>query len=311
MANYSVTAIIVFIVITLLYFIASVLIPNKNVSNVLTAIYYLLIFGSQIGIVLIATKQRCGSYMLGTTLQYGIIPWLVIFGGFVTFLHFFPGWKAPFSNTFGYFVTYLMGVKTIFNKLLKSDFKSSDPKLNKIMQDVYQDKAMLINESTPNNFEKIAQVQRGGADVLLNESSNKLLKPDFESSDLKLNKIMQDVYQDKAMLINEFTPNNFEKAINDLAPIMNSDVVQNNKVNWRNDALKTLEKLVVVKDEVSRFIWYVLIGTLITSMSNLGIMSHSCNYSVQQMESDIDKGIDTAMLEVGKKIGSMTYNVRD
>ena len=96
MANYSVTAIIVFIVITLLYFIASVLIPNKNASNVLTAIYYLLIFGSQIGIVLIATKQRCGSYMLGTTLQYGIIPWLVIFGGFVTFFTFFSWMESTF-----------------------------------------------------------------------------------------------------------------------------------------------------------------------------------------------------------------------
>jgi len=256
MANYSVTAIIVFIVITLLYFIASVLIPNKGSSKVLTAIYYLLIFGSQIGIILIATKQKCGSYMLGTTLQYGIIPWLVIFGGLMGLLYAFPGWKAPFSNTFGYFVTYLMGVKTVFNKLLKSDFKSSDPKLNKIMQDVYQDKAMLINELTPNNF---------------------------------------------------------EKAINQLSPIMNSSVVSNNKINWGNDTLKTLKKLVLIKDEVSRFIWYVLIGTLITSMSNLGVMSQPCNLSVQQMETSVarQQAAAAAATEADNNKKPQTYNIRD
>jgi len=256
MANYSVTAIIIFIVITILYFISYVLTPNKKVSKVLTIIYYFLIFGSQISIVLLATKQQCGEYQLGTALQYGIIPWIVIFGGLVALLHVFPGWKAPFSNTFGYFVTYLMGIKTVFNKILKSDFKSSN---------------------------------------------------------IKLNKIMQDVYQDKAMLINEITPNNFEKAITELSPIMNSSVVTNNKINWGNDALKTLKKLVIVKDEVSRFIWYVLIGTLITSMSNLGIMAQPCNHSVKQMEANVanHQTKTAAAAETSKNKIPQTYNIRD
>jgi hypothetical protein len=37
-----------------------------------------------------------------------LIPWLMLFGVLHLFLMIFPGWMAPFANTFGYLVAKLM-----------------------------------------------------------------------------------------------------------------------------------------------------------------------------------------------------------
>ena len=62
-------------------------------------------------------KEKCGSMQLMPAVIYTIIPNLFIFGGLLMALMFFPGWKAPFSNTIGYVITTLMNIKTTFNNI--------------------------------------------------------------------------------------------------------------------------------------------------------------------------------------------------
>ena len=59
-----------------------------------------------------------------------------------------PGWKAPFSNTLGYLIVWLSGVNNSFYKILKQDNNE-----NKLLQMVYKDPSIMINEITPENFD--------------------------------------------------------------------------------------------------------------------------------------------------------------
>jgi len=142
--------ILFFVLITLLYLVV-IYIQGEN--NGLTMIYYVLILTTQITFVYLTSKSLCGTPQLYAIFLWGILPWVFIFLVINILLKISPGWKSPFSNTFGYGIVSLMGVKDALNTILKSNFKSSDNGLNKIAVKMYQDKSLLINEMTPVNFD--------------------------------------------------------------------------------------------------------------------------------------------------------------
>jgi len=122
-------------------------------NNGLTMIYYALILTTQLTFVYLTSKSLCGTPQLKSIFLWGFIPWIFIFLVINVIIKIAPGWKSPFSNTFGYGIISLMGIKDTMNNLLKSNFKSSNPGLNKIAEKMYQDQSLLVNEITPVNFE--------------------------------------------------------------------------------------------------------------------------------------------------------------
>ena len=69
---------------------------------------------------------------LTTKDNFGIIfvslaPWVFILGGLVVMLQYFPGWKAPFAETFGYLAVSSSKNQQLLSKLLpeKSKFRSN------------------------------------------------------------------------------------------------------------------------------------------------------------------------------------------
>jgi len=142
--------ILIFLIITLLYLVV-VYIQGEN--NGLTMIYYALILTTQLTFVYLTSKSLCGTPQLKSIFLWGFIPWIFIFLVINVIIKIAPGWKSPFSNTFGYGIISLMGIKDTMNNLLKSNFKSSNPGLNKIAEKMYQDQSLLVNEITPVNFE--------------------------------------------------------------------------------------------------------------------------------------------------------------
>ena len=120
--NNSLLAIIIFSVLTLLYFVAKYYLtnitgdPNSSSSTylkIISLLYYALILGSQVIINFNALKSICGNSNMGSALMVTIIPWVFIFGIMNVVLMMFPSWKSPFSNTFGYLATRLAGVRTL------------------------------------------------------------------------------------------------------------------------------------------------------------------------------------------------------
>ena len=93
-----------------------------------------------------------------TTILATFLPWIGIFFTINVLLLIFPGWKAPFSNTLGYLIAYLAGVKTAFVKMLKtpeSIDKSdiNDKALLKSIEYIYSDTSTMINELNTVNFQ--------------------------------------------------------------------------------------------------------------------------------------------------------------
>jgi hypothetical protein len=213
-----------FVLTTIIYFVVHYFINEKQ-HKIINYIYYGLTIATQLIIIYFQSKELCGTPQLSSVFIWGLIPWFFLFFGLIVLLKVFPGWKSPFSNTIGYLFTKILGITSLFNSLLKTNYKSTDAGLNKIMQNVYEDQSVLINEITPTNF-----------DVAIEK-----LKPIFNT--------------------------------------LSSDYSTN---------IAKLKKMVLLKDEVSRFIWYVLTGGLVVSLSNMGITTSRCEKDVGQVKKEME-----------------------
>tara|TARA_Y100000780_G_C13694333_1_gene420830 strand:- start:6539 stop:7285 length:747 start_codon:yes stop_codon:yes gene_type:complete len=239
----------IFILLTILYLIVVYINGESIVASV---IYYCILLISQLFFTFLASKKLCGTAQISSVFVWGLVPWVFIFFSMNILLLLFPGWKSPFSNTFGYGIVHLLGVSDILNNLLKSKFTSKDSGLNKIAEKIYEDKSILINEFTPLNF----------------ETSIQKLKPLLDTS--------------------------------------NKDYKSN---------LDAFKKMVRLKDEISRGIWYLLTGILTLSVSNMGLVSSSCNKSSEQIKEEVskyhEKTIQEQREEQEQKSKQTIYKVRD
>lgn len=222
--NLASTSMNMFIILTIIYFVVHYYI-SKDQKKIVDYIYYLFTITFQLVIVFMYSKQICGTPQIKSVFIWGLIPWFFIFFGIVTLLKVFPGWKSPFSNTFGYAITKLMGISSLFNSLLKNNYNISDSSMGKIMQNIYQDESLLINELNPSNFDSAIQK----------------LKPIFDT-----------------------------------------------KSSGYALGIEKLRKMVLLKDEVSRFIWYLFTGGLVVSLSNMGITTTKCQRDVSQVRKEMD-----------------------
>lgn len=171
--------------------------------------YYDLVFFSLVVLFLYfinveIMKERCGIYT--AIILPTIIPWLCIFLPFMMLLQYFPEWKTPFSNTFGYLIVYLTGGVRTIEKVLVS-----------------QDKLALI-------------------------------------------------YQSPSLLINQFTYDGFETeaAENYSGMFQLSDV----------EAVNAFKNILLLKEIVSIWIWYMLIASITISTSYIMLMNSECTKTV-------------------------------
>jgi len=104
-------------------------------------------------------QSKCSSPM--PVFRATFLPWTLIFGSTLIALSFFPDWKKPFSNTFGYLVARIVGgTKTLLELLIP----------NEPLQYVYEDPSLLLNQFTTTNFETMFASMKG---VLLEDESKK------------------------------------------------------------------------------------------------------------------------------------------
>ena len=121
---------------------------NKSLGIALGICYLIIMILLQISSNMANAKEKCGGTpQTIAAINYTIIPNLFIFGALLMVMMFFPGWKAPFSNTIGYLCVMGAGIKETFTNILKTDSN------NKLLKMVYRDPSMMINEMTPENFD--------------------------------------------------------------------------------------------------------------------------------------------------------------
>ena len=116
---------------------------SKSLGIVMTIVYLAIMIMIQFSANYTNAKEKCGGTpQLVPAINYTVIPNLIIFGSLLMAMMFFPGWKAPFSNTIGYCIIRLLNVKTVFTNMIVEDSN------NKLLKMVYRDPSMMINEIT-------------------------------------------------------------------------------------------------------------------------------------------------------------------
>lgn len=153
---------------------------QSSIAAIITFMYILMVAGMQFYVNFDYIKQKCGGKGdYGTAFFNTIMPFLLIFVVIFMILRTFPSWKSPFSNTFGYLLARLMGVKTLLlDNILKPSIVSKDfdtientdnisSSLQKSLTMIYEDPSLLINSLTPSNMrdftENSKELFRAGA----------------------------------------------------------------------------------------------------------------------------------------------------
>lgn len=246
-------SLILFVVFTLIYFIYRYFKFNQTSFKIVTAIYFLSVIASQFIINISLTKELCGESSYGNAFLYTFIPWVVIFGLLNIALMMFPGWKAPFSNTFGYLVVKAAGIRSLLtNNILKQKYKGS---------------STLSEKGISNSI--------------------------------------NDIYSDPSILINQVTPDTFDSFWKRMSPLL-----KGGSNLYRNK----LKQLIVLKDLVGEFFWYLLTGMLVCSMSYNSILNQGCDVSVKEMQKrhrQYEEDIKKKQKEDQSKKPQRIYNVTD
>lgn len=234
-----------FMLITTIYFVLKYFLiekhrnkDKKTLAMGLTFLYILIAIGSQVFTNVSNNTEICGNNnKVFITILYTVIPNILIFFLIITLLKIFPSWNMPFSNTFGYLFTLLpmFKLQNTFNEILKS------------------------------------------------ESGNKLI---------------QKIYEDKSLMINEITPNNFELFISKLKQ---SNLV---KESVDNDVMDKLYRAIVIKQSIGNYIWYILSGLLVITTSYNSVMNVKCSQTSEQMDENQGK-----MAEKMKKLSKMNEKI--
>ena len=237
---------LIFTIATILYFVCKYYITTDGYIRILIGAYITIILVSQFFVNVSHLSTLCvGKNNLGTATLVTVIPWFIIFGSVVVLLQAFPGWKEPFSNTFGYGVVKLMGINATLTNLL--------------------------------------------------EKSNGVLDANI------LNKI----YSNPSLLINQFTVTNFDDAVN--------KVFKKGFGNGDVDMIK-FKKLIQIKDYVSEFVWYILSGFLVTTVSYNTIATTGCSNSVSEMKKrhdDYEKDVKEKITATKTTPAPRQYYIRD
>jgi hypothetical protein len=110
-------------------------------------IFFVAVLGTMFLIYSAVMRERCGDIALGPLLSATLVPWTVMLGGTMIVLYFLPGWKQPFSNTFGYMVVLFPKIQAT-NKLVKM-FADSQKSSIKLIQD---NPSLMLNEFAGSTF---------------------------------------------------------------------------------------------------------------------------------------------------------------
>ena len=156
-----------FVIILCLYYS---FIRRKEFDFTFVFFFYLVILCSQFSTNAFTVYDKCqGSDNLGDAFSITFMPWFFIFGVLYAVLLFAPpaiseGLKAPFSNVIGYFLVSGEANELLNNLLVDPNVSKSletSQEANKtqlittsqVILKILGNKAILINEITPSNFE--------------------------------------------------------------------------------------------------------------------------------------------------------------
>lgn len=140
---------------------------KMNLDTVFFVVVLLLMYGMNVGI----QKSKCSSTN-SAVFTATFLPWCLMFGPLLVCLHFFPEWKKPFSNTFGYLLARVAGGNKALTDVLIPD---------KPLHYVYEDPSLMLNQFTTSNFDEVYASLK---DVLQDSEKKEVLRNIVRLKDL-------------------------------------------------------------------------------------------------------------------------------
>ena len=284
---------IVFILTTILYFVS--IKPEVKYDTLETpqslkglAIYALIILLTQFGLNVSAIIEKCGgsaSQNIGVAALFTFLPWTLIFGIVLAVLIAFPGFKSAFSDVIGYFYisdkahilfSEMLAIKgDVANKIesLPTSEKTAASSTADALIKLCGNMGILINQIVPSNFNDYWQ----------------LLQPLMKPAEMLAS---QPLYQNfiKTEREKEQETAKEEEGMKTIQSVTPQTGGQPNTASdyYRDELLK----LVVSRDNVGEFMWYLYTGILVMSIVQYYILSRGCVSDAATMEKNYQKFLE-------------------
>lgn len=228
---------------------------NGILSAGITFIFFLVLLIGEYFINLAMSKDVCGFDQTKTALWATVLPWFLVLGALKAALVVFPGWLSPFSNTFGYiFVSAMTDLKDVFNNILTPQFDLA-PK--------------------PAGGDGGGGKQTGGSGGG-NDSAD--IPKDDVANKRDIGRALEQIYTDQSILLNELNLDNLDRFWDSFKE---SKLL---RASAQVEDLDKIRKFLRLKDIVGEFVWLVLCGLLVVSISYNYILNIGCSFTPEQQK---------------------------
>jgi hypothetical protein len=226
-------------------------------SGGITFLFFLVLIIGEYFINLAMSKDICGFDQEKTAILATVLPWFIVLGVLKAALIVFPGWLSPFSNTFGYiFVSVATDMKDVFNSILTPQF-----------------------DLAPASQKTASGGQTGGA----GDSTGGLQdSADIPADEIKnkrdIGRALEQIYTDQSILLNELNLDNLDRFW---------DSFKESRLIRPSAKIEDLEKIrtfLIMKSVIGEFVWLVLCGMLVVSISYNYILNMGCSFTQEQQK---------------------------
>ena len=227
---------------------------NGVLSGGITFLFFLVLIIGEYFINLAMSKDICGFDQEKTAVIATILPWLLVLGDLKSALIVFPGWLSPFSNTFGYiFVSVVTDMKDVFNNILTPQF-----------------------DLTP------AAAQTGGAGGGGSSDGGLQDNADIPADEVKnkrdIGRALEQIYTDQSIVLNELNLDNLDRFWDSFKE---SRLI---RPSAKLEDLEKIRKFLMMKTLVGEFVWLVLCGMLVVSISYNYLLNIGCSFTPEQQK---------------------------
>lgn len=224
-------------------------------SGGITFLFFLVLIIGEYFISLAMSKDICGFDQEKTALIATVLPWFIVLGVLKAALVVFPGWLTPFSNTFGYiFVSAATDMKDVFNSILTPQFDLAPAKA-------------AAGAQTGGGGDSTGGLQ-DSADTPADEVKNKR----------DIGRALEQIYTDQSILLNELHLDNLDRFWDSFKE---SRLI---RPSAKIDDLEKIRTFLIMKSVIGEFIWLVLCGMLVVSISYNYLLNMGCSFTPEQQK---------------------------
>lgn len=186
-----------------------------------------------------------------------IFPWFLVLGLLKIMLALMPGWLIPFENTFGYlFVSIVTDLKDVFNDILTPQY-NLDP-------------AKKVQGGGGGGGDAGGVGGVGAAGGGEGELLEKMQKRD-------IGRALEQIYSDQSILLNELNLENLDAFWKGFTE---SSLIKPDK----EESKDKIKKFILLKSIVGEFVWLILTGFLVVSISYNYLLNIGCTYTKEQQQ---------------------------